>query len=487
MKKPTVINRLELDSHADTVCAGANMHIEEYLDEVVIVSAYTDEYPTKKIPIVTALTAYTLPDTGETVILRLYQCLGFGDDLPHSLLSVNQVRAFGLRVEDAPRHFLGHQDSSHSIVGPDDTHFPLELDGTVSYLETTYPTEEERHTCRYIDLTSDAPWDPHSSDFAKNEERARDRKPPPTHKIDSISTMGRDFRTVCDVTTSLRQIDPILTGDFRHLWNDTISAVTTRNKECRIDAETLARRWCIGLATAQRTLEVTTQSGLRLVSNPLTRRLRTSQQHLRYNILKAQFYSDTMFSTEKSLRGMKAAQVFTTDFDFTWVKPLKSKRDAGYTLDRFVQDVGIPYKLLTDGAPELIDGTFGAAIKRLHINHTVSEPYSPWQNRAEMAIRELKKTTLRTMVRGKVPKRLWDYCLSWSAEIRTFAAHSNPALEGQLPYEILHGETPDISEHIEFDFYQRIWYIDPSDFPNERTRLGRWLGVAHCVGQPLCY
>jgi len=70
---------------------------------------------------------------------------------------------------------------------------------------------------------------------------------------------------------------------------------------------------------------------------------------------------------------------------------------------------------------------------------------------------------------------------------RTLAAHSNPALDDRSPYEFLHGETPDISEFIEFDFYQQVWYVNLSDFPTERIRLGRWLGVAHRVGQPLCY
>ena len=50
------------------------------------------------------------------------------------------------------------------------------------------------------------------------------------------------------------------------------------------------------------------------------------------------------------------------------------------------------------------------------------------------------------------------------------------------------GDTPDISEWIEYDWYQPVWYHNPGDFPvNEPENLGRWLGVSHRIGQALCY
>jgi hypothetical protein len=49
------------------------------------------------------------------------------------------------------------------------------------------------------------------------------------------------------------------------------------------------------------------------------------------------------------------------------------------------------------------------------------------------------------------------------------------------------GRTPDISEYVEFAWYELLWYYDHDDFPEDRRRLGRWLGVAHRVGQACCY
>ncbi len=54
---------------------------------------------------------------------------------------------------------------------------------------------------------------------------------------------------------------------------------------------------------------------------------------------------------------------------------------------------------------------------------------------------------------------------------------------GRTPYEILTGNTPDISEFLEYKWYQPVWYYEPAAFPEQRKHLARWIGVAHRVGQ----
>ena len=50
------------------------------------------------------------------------------------------------------------------------------------------------------------------------------------------------------------------------------------------------------------------------------------------------------------------------------------------------------------------------------------------------------------------------------------------------------GLTPDISEYIEFEFYDYCWYWDtPQSYPHEKKQIGRWLGIAHRVGQSMVY
>ena len=48
--------------------------------------------------------------------------------------------------------------------------------------------------------------------------------------------------------------------------------------------------------------------------------------------------------------------------------------------------------------------------------------------------------------------------------------------------------TPDISEYVEFQFYGYCFYWDtPQSYPHEKKHIGRWLGVAHHVGQAMVF
>jgi hypothetical protein len=72
-------------------------------------------------------------------------------------------------------------------------------------------------------------------------------------------------------------------------------------------------------------------------------------------------------------------------------------------------------------------------------------------------------------------------------ELRNRTARPLPQLNGRTPYKILTGNTPDISEFLEFGWYQLVWYNEPQVFPNQTRLPARWLGVAHRVGQAMCY
>jgi len=52
---------------------------------------------------------------------------------------------------------------------------------------------------------------------------------------------------------------------------------------------------------------------------------------------------------------------------------------------------------------------------------------------------------------------------------------------------VLTGDTLDISELLDFSFYDWVRVYDPAPFPEQRESLGRWLGPAHNIGQALCY
>jgi hypothetical protein len=62
--------------------------------------------------------------------------------------------------------------------------------------------------------------------------------------------------------------------------------------------------------------------------------------------------------------------------------------------------------------------------------------------------------------------------------------------DGRTEYEEVTGQTPDISEWLDFEFYDLVWWIHcPKKpyFTDHVRQLGRWLGVSHRVGSNLCY
>ena len=53
---------------------------------------------------------------------------------------------------------------------------------------------------------------------------------------------------------------------------------------------------------------------------------------------------------------------------------------------------------------------------------------------------------------------------------------------------MIKGNTPDIAEYAQFDWYEYVWCHDPTvQFPGDTRRLARWIGVAHDVGNPMTF
>jgi hypothetical protein len=51
------------------------------------------------------------------------------------------------------------------------------------------------------------------------------------------------------------------------------------------------------------------------------------------------------------------------------------------------------------------------------------------------------------------------------------------------------GHTIDISEWLDFEFYDFVWYWDEAkaDMSEGQRLLGRWLGIAHRIGSNMMY
>ena len=145
---------------------------------------------------------------------------------------------------------------------------------------------------------------------------------------------------------------------------------------------------------------------------------------------------------------------------------------------------------MTDGATEFTgkNTEFVKQARRVWIQlHTTEQGRKNQNHAAEWEIGFLAKRWKLRMQKKKVPTRLWDYGLVYESELLSRMARGK---DGRTGYEEVTGNTADISEWLDFEFYDLVWWWDrpkKPDVTDETRRLGRWLGVSHRVGSDLCY
>ena len=195
--------------------------------------------------------------------------------------------------------------------------------------------------------------------------------------------------------------------------------------------------------------------------------------------LRGVIYTDTMHSHFKSLDGNKYAQIFATEDYFAAAYPMESKALTSDALKEFIADYSVPDKIIMDGAGEQTGkrSTFMEQVRKHHIDYHVMEPERYNQSQVKGVIREIRKKWFRVMTKKYVPKRLWDYRLRWVVEIMQRTASDASTLHGRMGLEKATVETPEISEYIDFGFYDPCWYKENASMGE--TKMGRWLGVSH--------
>ena len=161
---------------------------------------------------------------------------------------------------------------------------------------------------------------------------------------------------------------------------------------------------------------------------------------------------------------------------------MTSCKDAGKSLIEFTDDVGIPERLIMDGATKFM-GRHTKFIKEAHWMHILlhmTEQGQKNQNHvAEHEIGFLAKRWKLQMTKKKVLKRLWDFGLIYESELLSQMAWGEDQRTG---YEVVTGQMPDISEWLDFEFYDLVWWLNRTTKPNLTDniwRLAHWLGVTH--------
>ena len=461
--------RMELDSHADTCCMGNEVLVVNETNRMVNVTPFLKSLGVvKKVPIISAAVAYDDPRSGEVFILIFHQALHFMD-MNHCLICPMQLRLNDVVINEQPK-FLLHQPSEkdHAIVA-ENLLIPLELGGVTSFFPARKPTLKEYERCKKIEFTSPDPeWKPHDVQYSEEE----------MTYIHSDGTLRDRVRSIAEQQShdEERFVSLVQSSVLLEPEEGELSAVIS--VPVSMKANKLSRLWGIGLQTAKKTIQVTTQKGIKSVAFPnVERRWPTGDRPLRYRRLHHKVFHDTLKSNIVLLRVNKCSEMYATDFGWSRNFPMSKESDVHETLDLFLSRYGIPEALVSDGAKSYLGGKFRKKAREAGCYCKVTDPYSPWQNRAEGEIREVKRLAGRWMVRKRSPKRLWDHCLELASLVRSHIAHDMYKLDGEVPETIMMGQTADISFICEFGWYDWVFYNESqAHFPDDKVCLGRYLG-----------
>ena len=89
------------------------------------------------------------------------------------------------------------------------------------------------------------------------------------------------------------------------------------------------------------------------------------------------------------------------------------------------------------------------------------------------------------MLSKRVPRKLWGYGFQWTTQVMEITSTRSGGLRGGFPFQDVTGETPDISEYLDFGFYDHVSYKENDVLG--MTAIRRCIGVYHMVGRLMSY
>ena len=173
----------------------------------------------------------------------------------------------------------------------------------------------------------DPEWDPRTTRFGSQEESMTDSAGKLIDKpikwgneciIATLHTLHQGRQPVTYFGLALAKTVNTLTPRIESKGKHPVSVkvLHTSKRLNSLSPQLLARRWGTHIPTAKRTLDATTQRGVRSVLNPtMTRRYRTNYRQLRYLRFSHDIFTDTLDASVRSwFRQNRYAQVFETSF-----------------------------------------------------------------------------------------------------------------------------------------------------------------------------
>lgn len=315
------------------------MVISEDTSQQAVVSGFLKDLGQIEAPIASVAVAYDDEISYVTYLLVFHQVLYF-PDMEYHLLSPMQLEMNDLIVNDKPLISLLRSRSmgeikltDHSIISKHPPlHIPLSLRGTMSRFKcrpaTMHEYENPQDYPQIVMSYATPSWDPYCESFSQMEENLRGK----VGYSDTNALISQYNISTVDLVMS--SISNVYTRCLHSLVSKTIKVSSTNSvrKKGTVTPEVLAKRWRIGVDLAKRTIDRTTQLGVRdFTAIQGSRRLRHSNQQFNYRRFNATVYTDTMLPMIPTLQRNTCAQVYSTSFQ--WIKSISDTIEGGCAID----------------------------------------------------------------------------------------------------------------------------------------------------------
>ncbi len=146
----------------------------------------------------------------------------------------------------------------------------------------------------------------------------------------------------------------------------SLSGHVRLRKTAPIDFMTLATWWMIASERAKKTVQLTTQWGVRTCLNPmLAQQFPTNDRMLCYKRLPHTTFTNTLFAGTPFCSENKCAQAYYTSLRWARAHPLTRKGEAHETLSLLFHPDGVPPTMVFGGLKEQCQGDFKRKLARL--------------------------------------------------------------------------------------------------------------------------
>jgi hypothetical protein len=201
------------------------------------------------------------------------------------------------------------------------------------------------------------------------------------------------------------------------------------------------------------------------------------------------YATDTWFSTTTSYEGYNCAQIFAGVKSKTVSQyGMKSENDGPAALLNFFRQEGVPLSIIRDKSKMQTSKLWKDYCRNYWVKDRFIEPYHSNQDPAEQMMSPQKEKLSRLMIQSGCEPQAWFRAACHVADINNHTANSS--IEYQTPLEVRDDETPNISSLVEHEFWDLVYFQDPTaNFPLQggNERLGCWLGRASDYGDKMAY